>query len=174
MGLELLAAIVAAVAFAGIAMMLRKVTRDRLPRWIVPAAAGLGLIGFTAWSEYSWFARVSGELPEGVEVVWADDNPQALRPWTFAAPLVTRFLAMDSRTLARHPAKDDLVLAEVYAFARWRGVEQGLVVVDCAGMRSVRLAEGVRISEAGELEGGAWADLAEGDQLGVAGCRRSD
>jgi hypothetical protein len=39
----------------------------------------------------------------------------------------------------------DLVMAEMYAFARWQGVEQGLVVVDCAADRMVRLTTETRI-----------------------------
>lgn len=171
MGLELLAAIVAAVAFAGIALMLRKLTRDRLPSWIVPAAAGFGLIAFTAWNEYSWYGRVSAELPEGVEVVWQDVAPQPLRPWTYLVPLTTRFLALDSRSLARHPGNDALVLADVYAFARWRGVEQGIVVVDCAEGRSVRLTAEMKIDDAGVLTGGEWVPIAADDTTGTVACQ---
>lgn len=170
MGLELLAAIVAAVACAGIALMLRKATRQRLPSWIVPAAAGLGLIGFTAWNEYSWFSRVSAALPDGVKVVWQDDAPQLLRPWTYVVPLTVRFLAMDTRNLAKHPGNADLVLTDVYAFARWRGVEQGVVVVDCAKASLVRLTTETKIDDAGVLTGGEWQPVAEGDATATLAC----
>jgi hypothetical protein len=39
MGIELIAAFVAAIASAGVAMLLRKLSRGRLPKWITPAAA---------------------------------------------------------------------------------------------------------------------------------------
>lgn len=170
MGLELLAAIVAAVGVAGFAMILRKITGKLLPKWIVPASAGLGLIGFSIWNEYNWFPRVSGELPEGVEVVWQDVEPQLLRPWTYVAPLTVRFLALDTRSLARHPGNDALVMVEMYAFARWRGVEPGLVVVDCANDRSVRLTAEMKIDDAGVLSGGEWVPLAADDATGKRAC----
>ena len=172
MGLELIAAIVAAIACAGIAMILRKLSRNRLPAWIMPAAAALGLISYTAWSEYSWYGRLAGALPEGVAVVWADDRPQALRPWTMIAPLVTRFVALDTREMLVHPGNADLILANAYGFARWRGVEQWTVAVDCAGQRSVRMTTEMKITDAGVLEGGEWEPLLPEDQTGVVACRR--
>lgn len=173
MGLELVAAIVAAIACGGIAMILRKLTRGRLPTWIVPAAAALGLISYTAWSEYSWYGRMADALPEGVAVVWADDRPQALRPWTMAVPLVTRFVALDTREMLAHPANPDLIMANAYGFARWRGVEQWMMAVDCAGERSVRMSTEMRITDAGVLEGGEWVPFLPEDQTGVVACRRS-
>jgi hypothetical protein len=80
MALELVAAIVAGVALSGIAMILRRLSGGRLPKWIVSVAAGAGLIGFTIWSEYDWFSSVSAELPEGVPVVWSEAQPMPLRP----------------------------------------------------------------------------------------------
>lgn len=173
MTLELVAAIVAAFACAGMALLLRKLTRGRLPAWIVPAAAALGLISYTAWSEYSWYGRMAAALPEGVAVVWEDDQPQALRPWTLVAPLVTRFVALDTREMLAHPGNSDLIMANAYGFARWRGVEQWTVAVDCAGQRSARMTTEMRITDAGELEGGEWVPLLPEDQTGVVACRRS-
>lgn len=172
MGLELIAAIVAAVGFAGLALMAQKLTGGRLPKWITPFAAGVGLIGFTVWSEYDWFDRVSGKLPEGVKVVWTDTTPQALRPWTFIAPLTTRFIAMDERGLAPHPDNAALVLAPVYAFARWRGVDEGFLVVDCAAQQSVKLTATVTIREDGTLTGGEWQPLDPDGDIGPTACTK--
>jgi hypothetical protein len=73
MGLELIAAIVAAIASAGIALILRKLSRNRLPAWILPAAAALGLISYTAWSEYRWSGRMTGHRRCALGRWW--------RPW---------------------------------------------------------------------------------------------
>lgn len=156
MALEFLAALVAAVACAGLGLIARKLSRDRLPRWTMPFAAAVGLIGFTVWSEYSWFGRVSAELPDGVVVISAPRDPQPLRPWTFVAPLVTHFAAVDTRSLRPNPGNETLVLAQVYAFARWRGVQEGYVVVDCAGSQSVMLTGDTTFDDTGTLVGGTW------------------
>lgn len=173
MGLELIAAFIAAIACAGLAMVVRRMTGTRLPKWIVPAAAGAGMIGFAVVMEYGWYGRQAGALPEGVVVVWQDQRPQALRPWTMVFPMTTRFLAMDTRSLAAHPGGADLILAEVYGFARWQGIEQALLVVDCASDRSVRLTTQTRIDEAGTLTGGEWQALAEGDASAQVACGRT-
>jgi hypothetical protein len=171
MAIELIAALAAAAALAGIAHLLRRLSGGRLPRWLVPVAAGLGLIGFTVWSEYDWFDRVSAELPEGVPVVSVTREPSPLRPWTYAAPLVTGFVALDARSLGRHPARAELVMAKVYGFARWRPVQEGLMVIDCSSARRVLLTEGVAISDAGELTGGAWVAGQAGDDFTRAACQ---
>ena len=40
----LLAIVVAGLGAAGIALLLRKLTRNKLPRWIVPLFGGLGML----------------------------------------------------------------------------------------------------------------------------------
>lgn len=171
MALELLAAFVAAIAFAGIGLLLRKLSGGRLPKWLVPAAAGAGMIGFAVVMEYGWFGRQVAALPEGVVVVWEDQRPQALRPWTMAFPMTTRFIAMDTRSLAPHSGKADLILAEIYGFARWQGIEQALLVVDCATDQSVRLTAETKIDDAGVLTGGEWVPIVEGDTSAQVACK---
>lgn len=171
MAFELIAAIVGAVGMAGIALALRKMSRGRLPKWIVPAFAALGLIGVTVALEYGWFARVSAELPEGVEVVWQEEGASPVRPWTYLAPLVTSFVALDARGVAVHPDVATLRIARIYSFARWQPPAEALMVFDCAAGRRVLLTEGVEITADGTLTGAEWSVPAEGDQMQQAACR---
>jgi hypothetical protein len=170
MALELIAAIVAAIGFAGIALLLRKLTRQRLPPWIVPAAAGLGLLGFTVWSEYDWFARVSGKLPEGVVVVHAAAEASPLRPWSYLFPMTTRFVAMDTGATVPHPEADTLRLVRLYNFIRWSGVTEGFMVVDCDGKRQVLVTDGVVVSPDGQMTGGDWVTPGPDDTIQMAAC----
>ena len=70
---ELIAAVVTGVALAGVAMLLRWLSRGLLPKWIVPTMAGLGMLGYSIWSEYSWFDRMNLALP-GIEVSWKNST----------------------------------------------------------------------------------------------------
>ncbi|WP_149141008.1 hypothetical protein [Gemmobacter caeruleus] len=167
---EFLAAIIAAIGCAGLVLLARKLVPG-LPKWAMPFGAAVGLIGTTVWLEYDWFDRVSAELPEGIEVVWRDETPQGLRPWSFVAPLTTRFLALDTRKVTPHPAQPDLRLAHVYNFARWRPVEDGFLAVDCAGQRRVAIVEGVEITPEGVLQGAEWQAAAADDPVMKAACR---
>lgn len=171
MTIELLAAFIAAIAMGGVAMFLRKISGQRLPRWFVPFSAGLGMIGFSVWSEYDWYPRVSGELPEGVFVVWTETQTTPLRPWTYVLPLTTRFIALDAREMAAHPDRPELRLARIYNFARWEPLNDGLMAVDCAGGRRVLLTEGVNIAPDGTLAGAEWLTVGTEDEMLKAACR---
>ena len=171
MAFELVAAILAAIAFGALVHMLRRMTGKRLPVWSVTAAGAVGLIGTTIYLEYDWFNRVSAELPEGVDVVWQADEVMALRPWTMVAPLTTRFVAMDTRDIAQHPNNADLRMAKVFNFGRWRPVSDGLMVFDCAGRRQILVAEGVEITEDGQLTGADWVSAPEDDGFQAAACK---
>lgn len=170
MAFELVAAIIAAIAFGALMHMLRRFAGAHLPRWSVAAAAAAGLIGTTIWLEYDWFNRVSAELPEGVEVVWHAEEVMALRPWTMIKPITTRFVAMDTRAIAQHPNNATLRMAKVFNFGRWQPVTDGLMAFDCAQSRQVLIAQGVEITEDGTLQGAQWVSAAEGDGFQAAAC----
>jgi hypothetical protein len=170
MAIELVAAIVAAAALAGIAHLARRLSGWRLPRWLVPVAAGVGLLGFTVWSEYDWFGRVSSELPEGVTVVWSETEANPLRPWTYVAPMTTRFIAIDGREILRHPADPGLRIARFYNFARWRPVEDRMMVFDCDEALQAILTDTVTVTPEGTLSGAEWTPVSEDDGFQRAAC----
>ena len=170
MAIELIAAIVAALTLAGIVYILRRWTGEWLPKWAITLAGAVGLIGFTIWSEYDWFKRVSAELPQGVVVVWKSDAAMPLRPWTYLQPITTRFVAMDTNQLARHPANPALKMVTLYNFARWQSVKDGLMVFDCAGGRQVLVTQGVEITESGTLAGAEWVMAGAEDGFQKAAC----
>ena len=60
---EFVATLSAGIGAAGIMMMIRLFIK-KLPKWLVPAAAGLGMIGFQVYSEYTWFSHTRSLLPE--------------------------------------------------------------------------------------------------------------
>lgn len=165
MALELLAAIIAAVGMAGIAIAIRKLTRNRLPKWIVPAAAGLGMIGFAVLSEYGWYGRSAASLPEGVTVLRAEKGSSPMRPWTFFAPITLKFSALDGRAASVHPANENLRMARVFHFERWAPTRDSMLIVDCSEGRQVAVTAGVEIDTSGNLTGAEWQP-GEADVLG--------
>lgn len=173
MALELIAAIIAAISFGGMAYGLRKMTKERLPKWFVSFAAACGLIGCTIWLEYDWFSRVSAQLPQGVQVVWQADAAMPLRPWTYLVPITTKFVAMDTATMAQHPNNPALKMVRLYNFVRWQPVRDALMVVDCAAGRQVMVMEGVEITADGMLKGAEWVTPAADDAFQKAACPAS-
>jgi hypothetical protein len=170
MALELVAALIAAASVGLLVWALRR-WFPSLPKWSVPVAAGAGLIGFTIWSEYDWFSRVSAELPPELEVVLVQEEAMPLRPWTYMKPIKMRFMALDHRKTMTHPQAASLRLVTLYSFARWKPVQQGLMAVDCAANRRVLVTEGVEITPDGTLTGADWEVAGDGDKLQEAACR---
>ncbi|MCF6370225.1 hypothetical protein [Rhizobium halophilum] len=161
---ELIAAVVAGVAIAGVAMGLRWVSRDRLPRWVVPAAAGLGMLSYAIWSEYSWLSRARSAMPTGVEVAWTNEDRAPWRPWTYYAPVVNRFTAVDLRTAQRHPNQPGQVMVDLLLAARWQPSARVKTVFDCNnGRRANLIGEGISVAEDGAITGAQWVDLDSAD-----------
>jgi hypothetical protein len=170
MAIDLIAALFVA-AITGMLVWLLRRWMPALPRWLVPTAAGLALIGYTVWSEYDWFPRMSSQLPPEIEVVASLEEASPFRPWTYLAPTTTSFVALDHRKTLSHPQKADLRMVTLYSFARTGGMTEGLMAVDCATSRQALIVTGVQITDAGELTGAEWQPTAEDDRLHQAACK---
>lgn len=160
---ELIAAVVAGVALAGVAMMLRWLSRGFLPKWIVPAMAGLGMLSYSIWSEYSWFDRMNIALP-GLAVSWKNEQTAFWRPWSYIEPVTTRFTAVDLKSAKRNPNQPGLVMIDILLLARWQPVTPVRVVFDCQNARRADLVDGnVSIADDGSLVGAEWTKLEPDD-----------
>lgn len=170
MFLELIGVIFAGLATAGVVMIANRATGGRLPRWLAPVAAGLAMIGVTVSSEYSWFARTQGGLPEGLVVAEAVPEKSLYRPWTYAVPYVSRFAAIDVTSRQQHPDRPGEVLADVYFFGRWSPVSMVPVMFDCEGGRRAMVPPGTAFNSDGSAEGLQWARPVEDDGLLKTAC----
>ncbi len=92
---HLIAAIVAGVAGAGIGLLLRSLTRKRVPKWIIPVCAGVGMLAYTIHYEYSWFESTEARLPEGSVVVSSEKGEMLWRPWTMQFPMPLGYTVLD-------------------------------------------------------------------------------
>ena len=92
---HLIAAVVAGVAGAGVGLALRSLTRKRLPKWIIPAFAGLGMLAYTIHYEYTWFESTEARLPEGSVVVSSERGEMLWRPWTMKFPMPLGYTVLD-------------------------------------------------------------------------------
>ena len=171
MALELFAALAAAFCLGGVALILRKITGQRLPRWIVPVAAGLGMIGFTVWNEYTWFPRATAGLPDGVVVTVANADSAVWRPWTYVVPVTTRFAALDLRAPLRNDAQPGRVMVPMVLVQRWVPSVTTSVVFDCTTARRADLMPGgARLGADGAVIGATWLQLAPDDPILTTAC----
>lgn len=170
MFLELIATFVAGFAGAGMMMLVVRLFRGRLPRWLIPVAAGAAMLGATISSEYSWYSRTSGNLPEGVTVAHTVEGKAMYRPWTYLLPYTERFMAVDTATLRRNEAQPGMVLAELLFFGRWQPVQKLAVMFDCVGHRQTQLPEEVNFDDNGALIGAVWVPIPADDPALVIAC----
>lgn len=170
MFLELIATIVAGIACAGVAMLLNIVTGRRLPRWLVPVAAGAGMIAVTVASEYSWYERTAARLPDGVEVAMTVDEVGWMRPWTKIWPYTKRFIAVDQGTARTHASQPDQKLVDLYFFGRWSPVNRAPMLFDCAGSRAAVLIDGATFAPDGTVADVTWEPRAADDEILTMAC----
>lgn len=142
----------------------KKVRGEKLPKWAMPAAIGAALLGYTVWSEYSWFPKMRAGLPDTVVVLQKVDESVPWRPWTYLAPMVTRFMAVDGGQV-EHPYADKPQLAEtdILLIGRWQNLQTVPTVYDCATGSRADLMNGAALSPEGELTGGGWLKLPPDD-----------
>lgn len=129
---ELIAIFVAGLGAAGLALLIGHLSRGRLPRSFVPILAGLAMILYAIWSEYSWAARTLKTLPDTFEVVNAVEEVKFWKPWTYVVPQVTRMMVLDRAGVQTNPAVPEILLVEVYLFGRWAAPIKRPQLVDCA------------------------------------------
>ncbi|WP_066702928.1 hypothetical protein [Celeribacter ethanolicus] len=159
--LEFIATISAGVGAAGLMVALRKFTRGGLPKWLVPAAAGLAMLAFTIWSDYSWFARAQATLGPDKIVATSVEKQQIWRPWTYAAPVTTQFIALDK---AKTTVDGAMVGTDMYLLSRRGDSAIVPVTFDCLMSR--------RTDAHGELTGADWISMDQNDPILRTACDR--
>lgn len=160
---ELMAAIVAGFGAAGLALLARRLI-PALPKWLVPVAAGVGMIGFAISSEYGWGPRTERGLPAGMDVVSRTTDSSWFRPWTYVVPIVTQFTVVDRDSAQTREDAPGMVAVDVYRFARYVPPSRLRILFDCEGRRRAV------VSEAGDVVPNTWVAAPAEDPLVGAMC----
>lgn len=166
--LTFIGAIAVAVLAACVAFILRRTT-GIVATWMIPAAAGAGMFGFTIWNDYSWFPRNAEGLPAHVRVVDRFEHRMPLQPWTYLVPTINRFRAVDFDTVRTHPERPEVRGAVVFLVQRFQPTFVSRQVFDCdAGRRAD--AETGPFDEAGLPLPPQWLGLPDDDPVLRAVC----
>lgn len=147
---HLVAAISAALAGAGIALVLRNLTRNWLPKWIIPVFAGLGMFAYTIHYEYTWFETKQARLPEGSVVVSSEEGHMLWRPWTMLFPMPLTYTVLDGANVQI----EDAGKGRTARFVLYRFQKQHLISTVKSGTYQLICDEKVMFSlnEAGEAK----------------------
>lgn len=166
---ELLAVVFAGVAAGGVASLLRRAARA-VPRWLIPVAAGGAMLAVSISLEYSWFGRTTAGLPEGVAVALTNESRAPWRPWTYLAPYVDRFAAVDQGSVLTHPQAPGTRIADILLFGRWVPPRRVRAAFDCEAGRRADLMEGASLGANGAIEGADWRETGLDDPVTRLAC----
>ncbi len=169
---EFVGTITVAVAVAGVVHMLVRASGGRLPAWLVPASAGIGMLSFVIYMEYSWAGRIIDQLPEEATVASRNATTAWFRPWTYVAPLTTRMTVVDHRFDRTNAEFPGIVITRLVLLGRWDPARPVPVVFDCTEGRRADMRDTVQFGEDGSIEGADWWRLPPDDPLLRAVCDR--
>lgn len=167
---ELIGVIVAGAAVALIVWAITRTLKGRLPKWLIPASAGVAMLIATVSMEYGWFARTSATMPAGLVVAETIEAPSPLRPWTLVWPYVSRFVAVDRASLRTHDGQPDQRIMDLVFYGRWARTAKVPMLFDCAGLRWADIADGVDFAADGAVTGAAWLSVAADDPVLTTAC----
>ncbi|MEP1768373.1 MAG: hypothetical protein ABJJ53_17255 [Sulfitobacter sp.] len=170
---ELIGTIVAGVAAALLVWALNRTLKGRLPAWLVPVAAGIAMLGATISSEYTWFNRATSNMPEGFVVAETVEEMKLYRPWTYAKPFTSRFIAVDQATTRTHPAHPDQRLVDLVIYGRWARTAKIPALFDCAAHARADLVDGAHFGDNGEVLDVEWLQMEPDAPLLGAACAES-
>lgn len=167
---HLFAAICAALAGAGIALVLRNLSRNWLPKWCIPVFAGLGMLGYTIHYEYTWFDTKQARLPEGAVVVSSEEGQMLWRPWTTRYPMPLAYTVLDG---ANAQVIDDAAKGRAARFVLYRFEKQHLTSTVKSTTYQLFCTEKTMfgLNEAGEAKFETMTELDANDPIYQAMCR---
>ena len=165
---HLVITILLGVAVAGFLMLARKVVGDRLPTYLIPAAAGAAMIAYNVWHEYTWHERTIARLPASIHVLGKFAQPAPFRPWSYVVPSVSRILFIDTSRMLRNPNAAHLVLFEFLEVERLQPTKLRRVLYDCTDKRVADVPENTEFKRDGLPSNLTWAPLDLGsEKLGL-------
>lgn len=132
---NLVATVFAGLGAAGIALAIRSLTRKKAPKWIIPVFAGLGMMAYQVYIEYTWFDHMKSRLPAEAEVVSTQSHSTWWRPWSYVLPQITSFTVLDRQSIERQSTDQGEVTRFIlYRFRDTYGgrVSEGIHLANCS------------------------------------------
>lgn len=168
---ELIGTLLAGVATALMIWALNRTLKGRLPKWLMPAGAGIAMLVATISSEYGWYGRTQANMPEGFVVAQAIEETTFYRPWTYAVPFVSRFVAVDTVTRRTHPQQPDQRIVDLVFYGRWQRTAKVPVLFDCAEGARADIVDGVEFANDGAVSNADWRSVGHDDPVLTVACQ---
>lgn len=136
---HLVAVLILGLCMGALAYGLRRLSRNRLPKWWIPVFAFFGMMGYLAFYDYTWYEFKRGQLPEGSVVIREYRDGAFFRPWSYVYPSVSAFTVFDGQYATRMQDGQRLVEYFEYTFRKdpIEGLDQRSFVLNCARLERV-------------------------------------
>lgn len=164
---HLFAVLIMAVCGGGLAFGLRKLTRGRVPKWLIPASAAAGMLGYLAYYDYDWYAFKLSQLPADAQVVAEQRDTSFFKPWRYVVPAVSGFTVLDGKHVIREQGGERLVEYIEYRFRAdpVEGMDLRAFVLNCQTLERVPFDP-----EKGQI-GSVIEKISTGDAIYQQACR---
>ena len=116
---ELLGTIMAGVATALLFWAINRALKGRMASWLMPVSAGAAMLLAAISLEYGWYDRTARAMPQGFVVAQTIEEKALYRPWTYAVPYTTCYVAVDQASLKTHPDQPDQRIVDLWLYGRW-------------------------------------------------------
>lgn len=162
----------AGFAGAGIGLVLRHLTRSRLPKGIIPVCAGLTMILATIGQEYGWYNGVRGTMAPDLVTITTREQQNWYQPWTYVQPWVRGFIAFSPAETVETAPGSGLFAVQLRLQERWQPQMIRPALFDCAGARWTDLNADMTFDAAGQPVDAIWREEAGDDVIFAAICAR--
>jgi len=133
---HLFAVLIMGVCAGGFMFFLRKLSRNRLPKWPISVSAAAAMFGYLAYYDYTWFEFKSGLMPSDTVIVATQNNRSFLKPWSYIKPATNVFTVFDGRS--KTTVQDGETLVEYYLYTFYKdpveGVKTRSYLMNCTRM----------------------------------------
>jgi hypothetical protein len=172
MAVDLLTSLLAGLVMFALVQLISRYAKP-LPFFVTPVAVLIGIMGHSMYQQYSWFAHAQRALPPHLVVAETFPSQSLFAPWSFVAPRVLRFAAIDPSAVQTPSDKPNLRLVESHLRARYQQPLKALVLVDCSEKKLALIRDKEQLLQANyQVAKDAWQD-AMPDGLAKAACSTS-
>lgn len=116
---HLLGVLISGLACGGIAFMLIKLSKNRLPKWLIPIGAGAGMLGILMIFNYAWYQdKLDLLVYKGIEaeVIDTQRHTNFFKPWGYLYPAISQFTFLDGKSQVIEAQGKKLVQFNQYTF----------------------------------------------------------
>jgi hypothetical protein len=167
---SLVTAIFAGFAGAGIGLVLRHLTRQRLPKGIIPVCAGLAMLAATVSLEYSWQDGTRATMPSDLVIISTREQQAWYQPWTLIRPWVRGYISFAPSENAQTAPGSGITVVQLRIQERWQPQVIRPALVDCANARWADLDPSTEFDAAGQPINAAWRETGPTDPIVTAVC----